>query len=464
MLDSKVKLFLNRRGFDLQHKRIAVAVSGGPDSLALLHYLKEKSAIFHIELLALHVDHMFRGEESLQDAQFVEQFCEKLDIPFKMERIDVPAYMKVTGKSGQVAARECRYRFFAEMMKNENFTYLALGHHGDDQAETVLMRLARGSTGAARAGIPFERKFAGGFIIRPFLCLSREEIEDYCREHQLNPRRDPSNEKDTYSRNRFRHHVLPFLRHENPQMHEQFQRFSEDLESDEDLLQELTFREMNKVMEKKKDNEVRLAIDLFLDMPMPLQRRGIQLILNYLYNEKPSSLSAVHIENVFSLIRNPHPSGVLHLPGGLIVKRSYRECSFSFQTKDLPQSSYHYELFEPGKIDLPNGSSIEFEFTCSQHAKDHSGSLLLSADSIPMPLIIRTRKNGDRIDLRGMKGTKKIKDIFIDQKVPRDERDQWPVLTDATGKILWLPGLRKSDEPMLGDAHSCYILLKYIKQ
>ncbi|WP_080843572.1 tRNA lysidine(34) synthetase TilS [Cytobacillus gottheilii] len=463
MLDSKVKLFLFKRGFDLHHKRIAVAVSGGPDSLALLHYLKEKSSHFDLEILALHVDHMFRGEESFEEARFVERFCKQQGIPFRMKRIDVPAYMQETGKSSQVAARECRYRFFEEVMENEKFTYLALGHHGDDQAETVLMRLVRGSTGAARAGIPFERSFAGGTIIRPFLCLNREEIEDYCTEHQLNPRRDPSNEKDTYSRNRFRHHVLPFLKHENPQMHEQFQRFSEELESDEVLLQELTFREMNKVIEKKKDNEVRLAIDLFLDMPMPLQRRGIQLILNYLYKEKPSSLSAVHIENVFSLIRNPHPSGVLHLPGGLIIERSYRKCMFYFYTETL-RASYHYELDEPGKIDLPNGSRIEFEYTCSQHVEGHSESLLLSAASIPLPLIIRTRKSGDRINLKGMKGTKKIKDIFIDQKVPRNERDQWPVLTDAKGKILWLPGLRKSDEPMLGDAHPCYILLKYIKQ
>lgn len=463
MLDSKVKSFLSKRGFDLYKKRIAVAVSGGPDSLALLHYLKEKSDSYGLELLALHVDHMFRGEESLEDARFVERFCKQRDIPFKMKRIDVPAYMSRTGQSGQLAARECRYSFFKEVMEEEGYAYLALGHHGDDQAETILMRLARGSTGKARAGIPFARSFAGGSIIRPFLCLNREDIENYCSQHQLKPRHDPSNEKDDYSRNRFRHHVLPFLRNENPQMHEQFQRFSEELESDEELLQELTLIEMNKVMEKKKDNETRLAIDLFLVMPMPLQRRGIQLILNYLYKEKPPSLSAMHIENVFSLIHNPHPSGFLHLPDGLIIERSYRECIFSFHAK-TSEASYHYELSEPGKADLPDGSRIEFEYICSQQVKDHSGSLLLSADSIPMPLIIRTRKNGDRMTLRGMKGTKKIKDIFIDQKIPLSERDRWPIVTDAQGTILWVPGLKKSDQPMLGDPHSSYILLKYIKQ
>ena len=459
MIEKKVKAFLERHGFQLNNMSIAVGVSGGPDSLALLHFLSEQRERNSLKIVAVHVDHMFRGEESYQDALFVQDFCEKRDIPFEMKRIDVPAYMRETGLSSQQAARACRYSFFEQVMEKHQLQYLALGHHGDDQVETVLMRLTRGSSGKARAGMAFSRKFGPFTIFRPFLCLTKEELEEYCSVKLLKPRIDPSNEKAYYSRNRFRKSVLPFLKEENPAVHEHFQRFSEELQMDEEYLIELTSEELNKVM-KKEDKRITISISSFQEMPMPLQRRGIKLILNYLYNDRPASLSAIHIEKIFSIIRNPHPSGTLDFPSGLRIIRSYGNCHFELNPPE--RQSYRFELSGPDQLRLPNGGVIDAQLLNGAHEREFSNDcFIVDLEQTGTPLIIRTRRNGDRISLKGMTGSKKVKDIFIDMKIPLAQRDEWPIVTDREGRILWLPGMKKSNhESTEGNR---LLLLTYIK-
>ncbi|WP_226086335.1 tRNA lysidine(34) synthetase TilS [Mesobacillus sp. S13] len=459
MIETKVNAFLEKHDFQLNNKSIAVGVSGGPDSLALLHFLSEQRVRNSLKIVAVHVDHMFRGDESYQDALFVKAFCEERNIPFEMKRVDVPAFMRETGLSSQQAARACRYEFFQQVMEQHQLHYLALGHHGDDQVETVLMRLTRGSSGKARAGMPFSRQFGSFMIFRPFLCLTKEDLEMYCSINSLEPRIDPSNEKEYYSRNRFRKNVLPFLKEENPAVHEHFQRFSEELQMDEEYLIELTSEELNKVM-KKEDKRISISIRSFQEMPMPLQRRGIKLILNYLYNDRPASLSAIHIEKIFSIIRNPHPSGTLDFPGGLRIIRSYGNCHFELNPPK--RQSYRFELSGPDQLILPNGDVIEAQLLNDSHERELSNDcFIVDLEQAGTPLIIRTRQNGDRMSLKGMEGTRKVKDIFIDMKIPLDKRDEWPIVTDSEDRILWLPSLKKSNsEATKGNR---LLLLTYIK-
>lgn len=461
MLEATVEAFLKSHSFELDNKRIVIGVSGGPDSLALLHYLLRQKNQKHLAVVAAHVDHMFRGEESFLDAMFVKGFCEEHDIPFEMARINVPEIMAATGKSSQVAAREARYEFYIKIMERHHCAYLALGHHGDDQMETMLMRLSRGSTGMARAGIPFTRSFGNGTIFRPFLCVTKDEIEEYCTRHQLTPRIDPSNKKSIYSRNRFRKEVLPFLKRENPQVHEHFQRFSEELRTDELFLQELTVQELNKVVTSRDPRQITIDIKSFLAMPLPLQRRGIQLILNYLYTEKPAALSAVHIDQVFQLIHYGGPSARLDFPNGLKVNRSYHQLSFQFQL--LETESYIFEMTGPGTVNLPNGGRIQIGYRNQDLTKTDSNTALFHADCFTWPIIIRTRKTGDRMTLKGMKGSKKLKDIFIDQKIPLHLRGAWPVITDGEDRIIWLPGLKKSSFEGIDTPEKQYIQLIYDK-
>lgn len=463
MFYAKVKAFLSQKGIELENKRVGIAVSGGPDSLSLLHFMQQLSKQECFQLVVIHVDHMFRGEESYEDAKFVERYCQKSGIPFHMQRIDVSAHMKETGKSSQIAARDCRYRFFEQVMQREALDYIALGHHGDDQIETMLMRMTRGSSGLARAGMPVIRPFSRGAIIRPFLCLSRNEIDSYVETHHLEPRIDPSNVKEIYSRNRFRKNILPFLKRENPQVHHHFQRLSEDLSEDEVFMQELAEAQLNSVTERKSASEILLYIDRFTDVAKPLQRRVIQLILNYLYQERPSSLSATHIENVFSLITHPHPSGTLHFPNGLTVVRSYDCCFFSTSKKTTVQP-YLFQIQEPGNFVIPEVGEISMHYVDHPLQEYQQMDYFLVKADIALPLTIRTRKNGDRMKLKGINGSKKLKDIFIDQKIPRQKRDLWPVVTDASGNIIWLPGLKKSDQAAEYSPDTSYIFLKYIKQ
>ncbi|MCL6572329.1 MAG: tRNA lysidine(34) synthetase TilS [Bacillus sp. (in: Bacteria)] len=461
MFEKKVESFLNHHDFQLEAKKIVVGVSGGPDSLALLHYLQAERVKRSMSLVVAHVDHMFRGQESFDDAMFVKDFCEQYSIPFEMERVNVTKVMEDTGKSSQIAAREVRYKFYLKIMEKYGYSFLALAHHGDDQMETILMRLTRGSSGMARAGIPFSRPFYKGMIFRPFLCLTKADILQYCQMNKLDPRIDPSNVKDIYSRNRFRKQVLPFLKTENLQVHEHFQRFSEELQSDETLLQELTVQQMNTVMTKRETSKITIDINSFLGVPLPLQRRGIQLILNYLYKERPASLSAVHIDQVFFLIHHPQPSGKLDFPKGLKVTRSYQVLTFHFQI--LKVQGYHLEMKEPGKLRLPYGGSIQIDYVTREIPDTNLYTALFNVESIKWPFMIRSRKMGDRMTLKGMQGSKKLKEIFIDQKVPVQDRNTWPVLTDGEGCIIWLPGLKKSSFEGIDYSAKKYILITYQK-
>jgi tRNA(Ile)-lysidine synthase len=450
-METKVDRFLEQKGFTFEAKRILVGVSGGPDSLALLNYLLNKQQEQFFSFVVGHVDHMFRGHESADDAKFVEHFCET-------KTINVPEYIERTGKSPEVAARECRYDFFAEVMREYDLSHLALAHHGDDQIETILMRLTRGSSGYARAGIPFTRPFENGFIIRPFLCLNRNEIEQYCMKHQLHPRHDSSNDSDEYIRNRFRKYILPFLKKENANVHEHFMRFSEELQLDEEYLQELTREKMNTVLIEKKREKVTINIDAFQAIPLPLQRRGIQLILSYLYYQRPASLSAIHIDSFFSLINRYNPSGRLDFPNGLQVIRSYQLCHFLFP-KEI-HKGFRYILAEPGECILSNGDRIIIQ-SIDTPVETNKNMVLFDGKDIKFPIIIRSKEQGDRMSLKGMKGTKKLKSIFIDHKIPIDDRETWPVVTDGKNRILWLPGLKKCYDADTLDKGEGYILITY---
>ncbi|WP_043931775.1 tRNA lysidine(34) synthetase TilS [Bacillus sp. EB01] len=462
MLEEKIEALLKRKAISLKGKRILIGVSGGPDSMAVLHYLWEQTEVMDITLSVAHVDHMFRGEESFEDGMYVKRYCDERSIAFNMARIDVPAIISATRKNGQEAARDARYSFFREMIKEGGYSYLVLGHHGDDQIETILMRLTRGSIGKGRAGIPFSRPFHGAEIIRPLLGATRNDIMDYCHKKGIEPRFDPSNEKEIYSRNRFRKIVLPFLKKENPNVHEQFQRFSEELERDEVYLEELAAQRMDTVMTRREKDRIVIDILAFLGMPMPLQRRGIQLILNYLYEEIPAYFAAIHIDQVLSLINHPHPSGKLNMPAGLKVTRSYQQCIFHFSDSD--NAPFRFELDGIGKLDLPNGFTLSVEVCSTLEYGLGNDSTFLPVSLIKLPLIIRNREKGDRMALKGLEGTKKIKDIFIDCKVPVSERGNWPVITDSSGRIVWLPGLRKTPYDSAGEPGERYLKLRYKKE
>ncbi|KIL53724.1 hypothetical protein KP77_00670 [Jeotgalibacillus alimentarius] len=417
---------------------VLIGVSGGPDSLALLHFVLHSG--LNVKLAAVHVDHGLR-DGSAEDAAFTEAFCQKHDLPFYLLKANVKERMHQTGEGVQEAARKVRYDYFEKIMTETGAGVFMTGQHADDQVETILFRLMRGTSMRGAAGIQPVRNFAPGKLVRPFLAVTKSEIEQYCEQHHLNPRRDPTNERDAYTRNRLRNHVIPLLKKENPLLHEAFGRFSEELSEDQAYLEDQAEKALGDVCLSKSRERLHLSVEKFRSYGLPLQRRMIHLILNYLYAKVPTSLSSAHTRAILDLLKQAHPSGDLHLPESLTVTRSYEDGYFHFQRETKAQP-YTFTIDKAQLTDLPDGHQLEVRSGEFVPAKPYLDLIYVSESS--MPLTVRSRREGDRIQLPHGNGSKKIKDVFIEKKVPVHLRHQHPVITDADGKVLWLPGLRKA--------------------
>ncbi|MDC3426251.1 tRNA lysidine(34) synthetase TilS [Aquibacillus sp. 3ASR75-11] len=440
-MNHKVNSFIEKHTLLKKGSTVLIGVSGGPDSMALLHFLHAIKQEWQLHLIALSVDHGLRGEESRQDIEYVKKMCGTWGIQFVGTYLDVPTYKKKTKKGTQVAAREMRYQFFEEQMEYFNATHLALGHHADDQAETMVMRFIRESQPKALIGIPFKRPFSNGWIIRPFLTIKKAELETYCWEHNIIPRRDPSNEDSTYTRNYVRNHILPKLVERNPNLHTNMQRLSESIASDESFLQNEAEKVVSEAVTFKKiEKEVVFNVSAFNQYAPSLQRRAFHLILNYLYGTIPKDVSYVHEEHFFQLLLSKRANTSLDFPMGLRVMKAYQTVLFRFE--DGKGRRIHSLLPVPGKVLLPDGSTIISTFA-KAYLKESRNSLFIDSNLVNLPLIVRSREPGDRIVIRGLNGSKKVKDVFIDEKIPHHQRGSWPIITDQTGNILWIIGLKK---------------------
>ncbi|PPA68550.1 tRNA lysidine(34) synthetase TilS [Jeotgalibacillus proteolyticus] len=457
---TKVRSYIDEHSLFTQGEKIIVAVSGGPDSMALLHYLLNEAGMA-LQIEAAHVDHLLRGEESAADASFVQGFCQTQGIPCHITNVNVKEKMSESGIGLQEAAREMRYSFLKEVMKRAGASKLVLGHHADDQIETVLFRLIRGSTMKGRAGILPKRTFGPGELVRPLLMVTKEEIEQYCEHHRIKVRRDPSNEKDDYTRNRLRNHVIPLLKEENPSLHEQIIRYTEEMLEDERFMEEKTKECLPACIIHQKNQYIKLDQQKWSEVAPPLQRRMIHLILNYLYAKVPTSLTSTHTSAIKKLLLQKHPSGELHLPEGLLVKRSYSTAVFEFAPSNSA-SPFRYQLDIGQTIKLPSGAYVTAAEGLVEGLPERADFCRLELSQTAWPLTVRTRKDGDRIELKGLDGPKKIKKIFIDEKVPVDLRGQWPIITDASGRVLWIPGMRTAKAAVKPkDGSRAYTLIHY---
>lgn len=442
-----VNSFIKKHSLLTEGATIVVGVSGGPDSLALLHFLKKLEQRMKLKIIAAHVDHMFRGDESAEDFSFVENYCKKEGIPFEGTKINVRRYQEEHKLSSQVAARECRYRFFETVLQKYKSQLLALAHHGDDQVETMIMRQVRGAQGFGLAGIAAKRPFSNGFIIRPFLCLSKDDIQQYCQKEGLVPRIDKSNFSSKYLRNRIRNEILPILKKENPSVHLRFQQQSELMLDDELFLEQLATQELDDAIVTKETKKVILSISKLIVIAIPLQRRAFQLILNYLYEQNIPKITTIHIEQFLHFIKSPHPSGSLDFPGGLKILKSYDHCVLSFDsTKEA--NGYECKLTIPGIVTFKKGKIIGEVTDSFPDFELNKNVIICDFEKLPLPLIVRNRKQGDNMSLQGMKGSKKLKSLFIDEKIQRQERDDWPIVVNSHNEIVWVPGLRRSNLAM----------------
>lgn len=460
-MQSVVTQFMENKQMLAPNTTVLIGVSGGPDSMALLHYYCSIRKQWNLNIIAVAVDHQLRGDDSQADLLYVQEICQKWEVEFVAVSVDVKAYKREHKVGTQIAARKLRYQSFAQQMDICQADYLALGHHADDQIETMLMGFARSANTKALSGIPVTRTFHHGEIVRPFLCVTKEDIINYCEHHGIVPRIDASNQDDRYTRNYFRKHIIPIIKERNKSLPMTAQRLSESLQADEQLLQKQAYEVFLEISNfQKNNNNLSCNINRFKSYPRALQRRVYHLVLDYIYNQLPEGLSYVHEDIFFELLKGNQGNTRIDFPEGLQLERSYDTLFLSFIKENPPKDLYQQILEIPGRIELCDQAELTVNIT-DHMPKEDLHTWVCAIENISLPLSVRTRQAGDRMSWQGLDGSKKIKDIFIDAKIARHKRDLWPVVVDNEGKILWLIGLRKGKQVFQTKGESSYIVLKY---
>lgn len=431
---------------------IVVAVSGGVDSTVLLHIMKEIAGDkeLNLKLICAHLHHGLRGEEADRDAEFVRELARRLGIPFELGHADVRAYMRETGKSLELAAREKRYEYLHQVAQRYGASAIALAHHADDQAETVMMRLLRGSGPSGLAGIRLKRREKNVELLRPLLRIYKTDLLQACRESGLAFVEDSSNLDKELTRNSIRLDVLPFLGQYNGQLPESLNRLAE-LAAAEDHYLQLEASKAYADLVRAEDGILSFAAPLFATVHVALQRRLIKLILNYL----PLSAEDRDFVKVEAIrqgsIQDRPTTWSLDLGSGVKCVREYDRIRFIPPAVEsrIPHYTYLVEQF-PAEVPI-EGMSQSLRLT--RHGAGREGVLAkaegnseanFDADKLVYPLTVRSRLPGDAMKVMGLNGSKKVKDIFIDAKIPPSLRSRIPIVTDAAGRILWIPGVRRS--------------------
>ncbi len=423
-------------------ENIIVAVSGGPDSMALLHLLTEIKKIKNINVVCAHVHHNVRSESD-SELIFVKKFCEDNDVIFEYMKIE-----KYGDDNFHNEARVKRYDYFNKIIKKYNSRYLFTAHHGDDLTETILMRIVRGSTLRGYSGFSIQTKNKNYTIVRPLINLTKKEIEQYDKENKIEYVTDKSNFKDVYTRNRFRKYIVPEIKKEDPNVHKKFYKFSQILQEYNDYIDKIVMNKINKIYVQET-----LYIDLLLQEEKLIQKKIIYYILEHIYQDDLLLINNHHVELIFSLIDTAKANATIYLPHGIKVIKAYNTIVF----KKINEKINDYDIELDKFINLPNGKNIE---VIKNTNLTNNSVCFLSSKEIQLPIHVRNRKNGDKMSVKGMLGRKKINDIFIDKKIPIEERDNWPIVIDSKGNILWLPNLKKSKFDRTKDKNYD-IILKY---
>ncbi len=427
---------------------VVVAVSGGADSVALVDFLVSRAEL-HLRLVVAHLNHCLRGGESDGDEAFVISLAASYGIPCELRRVDVRELARTARQSLEDAGRSARYAFLDEVADSYGAHAVALAHHADDQAETVLMRLLRGSGGRGLASM--SPRSRNGRYVRPFLCVTRREIEAYLQRRRLSYRHDRSNDDTGYLRNSIRHELLPFLQRYNPEIAARLADTAAILAADEDLLDASTDDSFVRCGAFDKDGAVLAVRGVRCELPgmrMRLYRRALQRV-----NPGLAGISHRHLDAVDGLVLSEAPNAELHLPGGCRVVRSYDGLAFRRQPAHAP-APFAVEIPGPGEYPLPNGASLVV--TCADSIpdlpEDGARRALFDLDAVPFPWLVRSFRPGDRLHPAGMSGTKKVKELFMERRVPRTERGRIPLLFQGD-RLLWVCGLRRSTDAVT-DTHT----------
>ena len=445
----KVKNYVKQYKMLVPGDIVVAGVSGGADSLCLLFMLEEIAEEMPLQIAVVHVNHGIR-EEAGEDAAYVEKICKELNVPFFLKEADVEAIAKRQGISTEEAGRNVRYEAFlevltqlrgAELLTKGARGKIAVAHTANDRAETMLFHLFRGTGLTGLSGI----KPVRDRIIRPLLCLNREEIERYLEKKEIAFCIDRTNNEDTYTRNKIRHHILPYaeknictgtISHMN--------KTAEMLLETEEFLREQTARIYSGIAEEK-ENGIYISVKDFLEHPKLLQKRILLLCMEKLAAGR-RDIGLVHIEDTLSLfVKEGNKEQIL--PYGIAARREFDKVFIGTDRRN--SAEMHIEerkISIPGEIEIEGTGVFEFcvfEYDKSKIIPEKTYTKWLDYDKIEQSLVLRTRQTGDYLTINEELSKKTLKKYFIEEKIPKSERENLYVLAEGS-HIVWVPGHRIS--------------------
>ena len=418
---------------------VIVGVSGGADSICLLHFLNSIKDKINLKITAVHINHLMRGEESDEDCKFVINFCKNLNIPIKVFSFDIYKKSEEENISIEEAGRKYRYFTFNKVLEEEKATKIAIAHNKDDNAETMFMNFFRGTGLKGLSGIVYKREK----IVRPLLDCLRKDIEKYCEKNNIGYRNDSTNSMDIYTRNKIRLNLLPMIKNEfNPNIIDNLSNMSKNFYEEDKFLDNLSKEALDKVLVEKNENKISLKINDIENFDNVIKKRLLRLCLTN-FNKDLYNISYEHINMIIRLIKN-ETGKKINLPNNVCAYKQYNYLIISKNDSlNFQNIKYRY------KIDLENKvyvKEINKNILLSKNVLNIPTkvyTILLNYDKIKNSLFIRERKNGDKIYTNNM--TKKVKNIFIDLKVPINERILYPILTH-NDKVIGILGIFLSNE------------------
>lgn len=414
----KVRTFIEKNIKD--NSTLIISCSGGPDSMCMLFLLNEYKDRKHLKLVVAHVNHKLRVESD-EEEKFVQNYALEHDLLFESVSLDEFKNKKVN----EELAREKRYAFLKSLIKKYNAQYLLTAHHGDDLIETVLMRITRGSNLKGYAGIRDISVDTDVTILRPMLGVTKNEILDFNKKEQIPYVLDSSNESLKFTRNRYRKTVLPFLKNEDVHIHEKYLQFSNEIYQYHKFVTDYICSK-NLIV----DNSI--VINKVLEETSFIQRKTVEILVSFIQKNDYFSISNAQVDEIMQLLKGNNRS--IDLNNHYKCIKEYNLLKI-IKEKDI--DDYEYPLVD-------NVEHRDWKISKILDVTDTSNNtFFLNSSEVKLPLYVRNRKNGECMEVKNL-GKKKLSDIFINEKIPKEKRGELPIVVDSDNHVLWIPGIKKS--------------------
>ncbi|OPY82382.1 MAG: tRNA(Ile)-lysidine synthase [Smithella sp. PtaU1.Bin162] len=437
----KVKQTIIKYGLLKNNERVVVGFSGGPDSTALVLTLAQIAPSIGAQLIIAHFNHGLRGQESNEDERFARKLAKKMNLTFISGKMNTEDDRK--SLSPEDFYRRQRYRFFNEVAKNNRAVKIALGHNLQDQAETVLLHLLRGSGLEGLKGI---LPLRDGKYIRPLIETTRQEIISFLDKEKITYRRDSSNADKNHLRNKIRLELLPYLKKEfNPQIDVTIAQMAEIIRDENVFINECVDKALKSPYIQSGKNKIVMNMEYLGSLPVAIHRRLLKELLED-FNTQKNGVTFLHINLISNLLRNPESGKKISLPGGIQARHEYESLILERGAPGEKSVKYEYRVEIPGSIYLK-----ERDMTVSMHLRKkdkidfhNKNKNYFDLNKIRFPLVLRNRREGDWFQPLGMVGRQKLKSFFIDHKISRQKRDEIMLLADEQS-ILWIENMHLND-------------------